>query len=106
MIRTILTNWFQNWRTSSVGILMISGSVIHLVFAVRAGNATEGVWTASMVAIVGGIGFLVAPDAKLAQRESARLETKIDDTAAAMKSGDTSMLPKAAVRSTPPPTNV
>ena len=58
MIKQLL----QNWKTTSAGLVMIVGSVIHLVFAVRAGNATEGVWTASLTAILAGIGLIFAGD--------------------------------------------
>lgn len=42
---------------------MIGGSVIHLVFAIKAGTATEAVWTVSLTAIVGGTGLIFAGDA-------------------------------------------
>lgn len=38
---------------------MIAGSVVHLVFSVR----NENTWTAAIIAIVGGIGLLLAGDA-------------------------------------------
>ncbi len=53
---------------------MIIGSFVHLVFATKAGNATEGVWTASITAMVGGIGLMFAGDAKASAQ--AHEETK------------------------------
>ncbi len=67
-------NLLKNWQTTSVGLTMIIGSVVHLVFASKAGTATEGVWTASFTAIVGGAGLILAGDAKASAQ--AHEETK------------------------------
>lgn len=61
--RTIMKNLLASWKTTSAGAVMIIGSVIHLIFAVRSGTATEGVWTASLTAIVAGLGLIFAGDA-------------------------------------------
>ena len=57
-----MKNLLNNWKTTSAGLTLIIGSVIHLIFAVRAGAATEGVWTASITAIFAGIGLMFAGD--------------------------------------------
>jgi hypothetical protein len=87
-----------NWQTSSIGLSMIGLTIIHLVFAIRAGNATEGVWTASFGTVMGGIGLLFAGDAsKSATKEE--VQAVAQNTAAAIKTGDTSTL----TNPTPPP---
>ena len=52
-----------NWKTTSAGIIMIAGSIVHLVFSVKASNANENTWTITITAIVGGLGLLLAGDA-------------------------------------------
>lgn len=59
----MIKNLVASWKTTSAGLVMIIGSIIHLIFAVRSGTATEGVWTASLTAIVAGIGLILAGDA-------------------------------------------
>lgn len=59
----MIKNLVASWKTTSAGLVMIIGSIIHLIFAVRSGTATEGVWTASVTAIVAGIGLILAGDA-------------------------------------------
>ena len=42
---------------------MIGGSIVHLVFAVKAGTANENTWTLTITAVVGGLGLIFAGDA-------------------------------------------
>lgn len=58
----MIANALDNWKTTSAGLIMIIGSVVHMVFAIRGDTATEGVWTASLTAIIGGIGLIFAGD--------------------------------------------
>jgi hypothetical protein len=66
----MIRNLLNNWKTTSAGLLMIAGSVVHLVFAVKAGTANENAWTIAITAILGGIGLLVAGDASATQGQS------------------------------------
>ena len=66
MIKTLISNW----KTTSAGLIMIAGSVIHLVFSVRAGTANENTWTIAITAIIGGIGLLLAGDAAASVQKS------------------------------------
>ena len=59
----MLKNLAANWKTTSAGLVLIAGSVIHLVFAARAGHADESTWNSAVVGIVGGLGLLAAGDA-------------------------------------------
>jgi len=66
----MINNLLQNWKTTSAGLIMIAGSVIHLVFSVRAGTANENTWTIAITAIIGGIGLLLAGDAAASVQKS------------------------------------
>jgi len=87
MIKNLLTNW----KTTSVGLGMIIGSVVHLIFAVKEHNATEGVWTASLGTIVGGVGLLAAGDASKSQTKDEAAVVK-SATVEAIKTGNTDRL--------------
>jgi len=86
-----MTTLLSNWKTTSAGLVMIIGSVIHLIFAVRAGNATEGVWTASVTAIVAGIGLIFAGDSATSQAQTRVLSQQVKS---AIETHDTSQLAK------------
>lgn len=58
-----------NWKTTSAGITMLAGSVIHLAFSIKAGTANENSWTIAVVGIVGGVGFILAGDASASQQK-------------------------------------
>ena len=77
----------SNWQTTSTGLTLIIGSIVHLVFAVSAGTATEGVWTASPTGILGGVGLILAGDA----RKSAT-KAEVQTVSDAVVTGDTSHL--------------
>lgn len=63
----MIKNLIANWKTTSAGLIMIGGSIIHLVFAVRAKTANENTWTMTLTGIVGGVGLLAAGDASVVQ---------------------------------------
>lgn len=54
---------FQNWKTTSAGLTMIAGAVIHLVFTIKASTADANDWTVSIATIIGGVGLIFAGDA-------------------------------------------
>jgi hypothetical protein len=66
MIKQLLTNW----KTTSAGLTMIIGSVVHLVFSVKAHSGDETTWTVSLTAILGGLGLLFAGDANVSSTAS------------------------------------
>lgn len=53
----------QNWKTSSTGVAVIAGAVIHLAFQIKAHTGDEGAWTFAVTTILGGIGLIAAGDA-------------------------------------------
>ena len=59
----MMQNLLKNWKTTSAGLVMIGGSIVHLVFAVKAGTANENTWTLTITAVVGGLGLIFAGDA-------------------------------------------
>lgn len=59
MLKTALANW----KTTSAGLAMIIGSVIHLIFTARSGQANENTWTAGVLSVVAGLGLIFAGDA-------------------------------------------
>lgn len=63
-MKNFLTHSLANWKTTSAGLTMIAGSVIHLAFRIKAGTADEQSWTIAIGAILGGIGLFAAGDAK------------------------------------------
>lgn len=54
-----------SWKTTSAGIVMIVGAIVGLVFAFINHNVTEASVMAAVVAVVGGIGLLVAKDSNV-----------------------------------------
>jgi uncharacterized membrane protein YhiD involved in acid resistance len=60
-----LNNLLLNWKTTSAGLAMIVGGVIHLIYALKNGGLTEADCTTTVLAIVTGIGFIAAGDANV-----------------------------------------
>ena len=58
-----MKNIMNNWKTSSAGIAMILTGVVHLVFQLKAHSLSETDCTATMLAILGGVGLIYAGDA-------------------------------------------
>lgn len=99
----------DNWKTTSAGLTTIIGSVVHLIFSINSGTATETVWTVSLTAIVLALGLIFARDAsgaKKAHEESkaliADLTEKVEATNDAVITGDTSEITKTQFQ-TPKP---
>jgi hypothetical protein len=57
-----MKNLKKNWKTTSAGVLMIIGAIVRL--AVHQGTFTEELIMGAVIAIVGGIGLIVAQDSK------------------------------------------
>jgi len=63
VIHTMIKSLLSNWKTTSAGVIMIAGAIIHLAFSIHAKTANENTWTIAITSIVGGLGLLVAGDA-------------------------------------------
>lgn len=61
----MINNLIANWKTTFAGLTMIVGSAVHLVYALHARGLTESDCSASVLAIITGLGFLAAGDANV-----------------------------------------
>jgi hypothetical protein len=52
----------ENWKTTSAGVLMIIGAIVRL--SLHHGTFTEELIMGAAIAIMGGIGLIVAQDSK------------------------------------------
>ena len=90
----MLRNLTANWKTTAAGFTSIIAVVTHLVFAAIHGKADESMWTTSLIQILAAFGLLAAGDASQGKSRADDLEAKLNDTVAAVKTGDTSILEK------------
>jgi len=102
MIQNLLTNW----KTTSAGLVMIIGSIIHLIFAIKGGHADEPTWTATFTAILAGIGLIAAGDGSTAVKAHQETLTQLEDIKSAVRTGDTSIIAKSETTPSIPPTPV
>ena len=58
----MLKNLLVNWKTTSAGILAIVGSIVGLVFALKAKQVTTEAITGCITGLLTGIGLLLAAD--------------------------------------------
>ena len=88
----MIKNLFDNWKTTSAGLAAITGSVVHLVFAVIHKTADESTWTTSVLGIFTGIGLLAAGDASKSKQDAQNLA---QNAAKAIETGNTDLLKQA-----------
>ena len=55
-----MKNLAKNWKTTSAGVVMIIGAIVRL--AVHEGTFSEELIMGAVIAVVGGIGLIVAKD--------------------------------------------
>jgi hypothetical protein len=91
---TVIKSLLANFKTTAAGLLMVIGSVIHLVFTYK--TADEQTWTVAVTAMVAGLGLMFAGDASTSQQEIAKVDTKVQENADAIVTGDTTMLTQRA----------
>ncbi len=58
-----MQNLLKNWKTTSAGLALIIGNVVHLVFSVKSHTGDENTWTVGLIAIITGVGLIFAGDA-------------------------------------------
>lgn len=68
--KNMIKNLFINWRTTSTGATLIVGGIIHLIYAIAHRSLTESDCTTTVLAVLAGIGFIAAGDAKASQAAS------------------------------------
>jgi hypothetical protein len=94
----MMQNLLKNWKTTSAGLIMIIGDTVHLVFAIANHQATEGVWTGSLVGLVGGLGLLLAGDASRSQQQVQEAKADLKkDVKTAIDTGNTDILKKTEI---------
>ena len=91
----MIRNWLDNWKTTSAGLVLIVGAVVHLIFQIRGGHITENDIMLAIGAILGGVGMLAAGDASKSKKDVAKVDSKVDQTAEVVRTGDTSQLPRS-----------
>ena len=67
-----------NWKTTSAGLLMAVGALIHLIFAIKNHTADENTWTITAGAILGGLGLMFAGDASTTDAKVNTVATAVD----------------------------
>ena len=58
-----MKNLIKNWRTTSMGLLLIAGSLTTLGFAIVNHTLTEEKMTGISLGLISGFGFLAGADA-------------------------------------------
>lgn len=90
---------------------MIAGALIHLVFALKSHTADEAVWTATITAVLTGVGLIVAGDASQSAAAHAKSQAQIVGIQKAVElvpqaiDGHNTETIKKAVAEIPPPVN-
>ena len=73
----MLKHAIDNWKTTSVGLTMAIGAIIHLVYQITAHTSSENTWTIAVGAIIGGLGLIFAGDAGTSiQRSDVKTDTE------------------------------
>ena len=62
-MNSFLQTLLKNWKTSFVGLSMMVGGIVHIIFAARARSLTEQDCTTTLLAVITGFGFIAAGDA-------------------------------------------
>jgi hypothetical protein len=52
----------KSWKTTSTGITMVVSGAVGFYFAFKSGNLNEATITASLTAVLGGVGLICAKD--------------------------------------------
>lgn len=67
----MIQNAINNWRTTSLGLTMVAGAWVHMIYALRAHSANENTWSITIGATITGIGLIVAGDAGAPPKQDA-----------------------------------
>lgn len=65
---------FANWKTTSLGISAIAGSVIHIIFCILHHTADETAWNMAVGGIIVGLGLIFAGDASHSEKNAAAID--------------------------------
>lgn len=89
-----IQNLLKNWKTTSAGLTSISLAIVHLVYSIKNGTATETAWEAAIAGVLVGIGLLYAGDASQSAAQVANIQAQINAVPPAIGSGNTEQLKK------------
>lgn len=72
----------SNWKTTSAGLALLVGAIVHLVFAIKHDRADETTWNSSLLTLIAAIGLMFAGDASasIPKSEQAALPVTPDRT--------------------------
>lgn len=93
-MKSTIDRLLLNWKTTSFGLTMILGSIIHLIFSTKAHTGDETTWTVSVGTIVGGLGLMFAGDQSATSNQIAPIAAAVDKINQTGPSSDTKMLSK------------
>ena len=91
----MIKNLLDNWKTTSAGLSSITTGFVRLYLAIKHGTVDEVSLTGAIGLIIVGIGLLAAGDASKSKQDVKDVDAKVDQTAKAVLSGDTTILPRA-----------
>lgn len=74
----MIAQLLRNWKTTSAGLLLIGGSIIHLIFCIKSHTADESIWTVSFASVVGGLGLMFAGDANVPSPVTEKVAVEVD----------------------------
>lgn len=58
----MIQNLLSNWKTTSTGLTMMIGAIVHLIFVSKSGKLEETTVMTAVGLFLGGLGLLVAGD--------------------------------------------
>ncbi len=95
----MLRNLFHNWKSTSAGITLIVGAIIHIIFLVlKKTPVTEADVMLAVGGILGGIGMIATADAS----QLRSVQQQMLQVPNAINSGNTAVLEKKIQQSQPP----
>lgn len=81
----MIKHLFTNWKTTGVGVLLVSGALVEIAYMIIEGNRVEkSEVNTAIAALLGGIGLLAAGDADKSQSKEAAKE-QMEDTKIMMR---------------------
>ena len=96
MLQSLIQKALTHRQTSTIGSASIIISLVSLIWDAAHGMATKQEWIDTVLIVMGGLGFLAVPDATKTPTKDDISQLK-NDVAAAISSGDTTVLMKQTV---------
>lgn len=74
----MITQLLKNWKTTSAGLLLAGGSIIHLIFSIHSKTADENTFTIAFASVVGGLGLMFAGDSNVPSPVTEKVAAEVD----------------------------